>query len=250
VTAPEQLIIDTPEQVSLEFALAGVGSRFLAIAIDSVLQVAGLLLLVGAAIAAASLGRTGVAGIGTWGTAVLVLTGFVLYFGYFAAFESLWHGQTPGKRLIGLRVISVTGRPVSAYEAILRNLLRTVDQLPAVYAIGIVSVLLTRRNQRLGDLAAATVVVHERAAEDAPASFSRASSGARYGAGRLDGREVALIESFLSRRHELGDEARRHASGEIARRVRSRLGVADGAADHERFLEDVASEYRESGRFQ
>ena len=161
MTAPDQLSIETPEQIALEFPLAGVGSRFLALAIDTLLQVT-----IGLAVLAAVSGawtllrpRSG----GPWFLAVIVIAAFLLFYGYFAGFEAFWHGQTPGKRLIGLRVLSVTGRPARIDEAILRNLLRVIDQLPGVYAIGIVTMLVSSRNQRLGDLAAGTVVVHEKA---------------------------------------------------------------------------------------
>jgi hypothetical protein len=161
----------------------------------------------------------------------------------------MWQGQTPGKRAIGLRVISVTGRPVTIYETLLRNLLRTVDQLPAFYAIGILSLLLTARNQRLGDLAAATVVVHERPADERAESYAPPSGRLRYGAGRLEGNEIVLIESFLRRRDELDEETRGRTGAEIARRIRQRLGISEAPAGDEQFLEHVASEYRESGRY-
>ena len=90
-----------------------------------------------------------------------ILLGFLLYYGYFAAFEALWGGQTPGKRAVGLRVISVTGQPITTFDALLRNLLRIVDQMPGIYAVGVLSIFFTSRNQRLGDLVAGTVVVQE-----------------------------------------------------------------------------------------
>ena len=162
MTAPDQLSIETPEQVALEFPLAGVGSRFLALAIDMLLQMAIALLRLRRGRRAP--GRCWAdAAAGPWFVAVLVIVAFLLFYGYFAGFEAFWHGQTPGKRLIGLRVLSVTGRPARIDEAILRNLLRVIDQLPGVYAIGIVTMLVSSRNQRLGDLAAGTVVVHEKA---------------------------------------------------------------------------------------
>src|SRR5277367_1415113 len=94
--------------------------------------------------------------------AFIVLAYFVVYFGYFAIFEVLWNGQTPGKKKEGLRVIKDSGRPISPAEAIGRNLMRIVDQLPFLYALGICSVLLSRQNKRLGDFVAGTIVVHEK----------------------------------------------------------------------------------------
>ena len=86
---------------------------------------------------------------------------FALYYGYFAAFEILWNGQTPGKRAAGIRVIKESGRPLSAAETIGRNLLRIVDQLPGFYAIGIVTSLLNAQNKRFGDFVAGSIVVRE-----------------------------------------------------------------------------------------
>ena len=85
-----------------------------------------------------------------------------MQFGYFAMFEAFWNGQTPGKRWTHLRVIKDSGRPINAYDAILRNLLRIVDNLPTLYAIGIVTMLISKENKRVGDYAAGTVVVHEK----------------------------------------------------------------------------------------
>ena len=196
--APDKLSIDTPEQIALEFPLASVGSRFLALALDTLVQ-AGTFLLVlifmfGVAIVGVALG----ANFGVWGTALAILAGFILYYGYFAAFEILWNGQTPGKRWVGLRVISESGRPIGPFEAILRNLLRIVDQLPAIYAVGTVCVFLTQRNQRLGDLAAGTVVVHDRPTDRPVFGEPERPATTRYGAGRLTADEIAAIELVLA----------------------------------------------------
>ena len=114
--ALEKLNIDTPEQVALEFSLATVGSRFLALAIDTLIQVGiGVALFIVVALALFLSGAAESAA-RPWVMAVLVLGGFVVYYGYFALFETLWSGQTPGKRLIGLRVIHGSGRPVISQE--------------------------------------------------------------------------------------------------------------------------------------
>jgi uncharacterized RDD family membrane protein YckC len=250
VPAPEKLIIDTPEQVALEFELAGAGSRFLALALDTLLQAAGLLIVALFAIAAVVVGVLVSQGPGTWGIAIAIVLAFILYYGYFAVFEALWSGQTPGKRWVGLRVISESGRPIGVYDALLRNLLRIVDSLPALYALGILSIFLTSRNQRIGDLAAGTVVVHDRGVERpsfaAPPSFS----GARYGAGRLAGDEIAAIEAFLARRYALEDDFRSHTARDLVARIRPRLTIpAEATFTDETLLEHVVAEYRESGRY-
>src|SRR5258708_8873216 len=156
-----KLTIETPEQTALECEIAGIGSCFFALALDTLIQILlgiGLLvIMVMAGVALPGWAKTGV-----WFVALIVLAYFVLYFGYFAIFEIIWNGQTPGKKKEGLRVIKDSGRPITPSEAVGRNLLRIVDQLPAFYAIGIGSLLLSRHNKRLGAFVCATVVVHEK----------------------------------------------------------------------------------------
>ena len=135
MTAREKLNIDTPEQVALEFSLATVGSRFLALAIDTLIQVAVAAVLLLLALLLAWISSVTIAAAESWVLAGLVLGMFTIYYGYFAVLEVAWNGQTPGKRIIGLRVMHVSGRPISGFEAILRNVVRIVDQMPGIYAI-------------------------------------------------------------------------------------------------------------------
>lgn len=248
--APEKLIIDTPEQIALEFPLAAAGSRFLALLIDTLIQIAGLFLLGAIALGAALLRRRGYAGTATWIIAALVMAAFLLYYGYFAAFEALWSGQTPGKRVLGIRVIRVSGQPITPFDAILRNLLRIVDQLPGIYAVGLLSMFFTARSQRLGDLAAGTVVVLERAASvsNAPAIDTPA---ARLGAARLTAQELEVIETFLARRDALPEYTRMKTAQQLAAHIRTRLQISRGAQGSpvgsdtdEALIESVAAEFR------
>ena len=246
--APEKLTIDTPEQIALEFTLATVGSRFLAVGIDTLLQIAGFLVLVAIGAAAQWLVSAGLPpGLRTWVIGGLLLVAFTIYYGYFAFFEALWDGQTPGKRIVGLRTITASGRPITPYEAILRNVIRVADQLPGIYAIGIVSIFLTERSQRLGDLAAGTVVVHEQPIGAHGFDATTQPERGRHGAGRLTVEEIALVETFLRRRADLAD-VRELRAGQIAKRIRQRLKT-EPTGDDEAFLEQVAAEYRASGRY-
>ena len=249
--ALEKLNIDTPEQVALEFSLATVGSRFLAVAVDTLIQVAAGLALFVAVGLAAWLSGGAFAAARPWVVSLLVLGGFVLYYAYFAVFETVWNGQTPGKRLVGLRVIHASGRPMTAWEAILRNVVRVADQMPAIYAIGIVSVFLTERSQRLGDLAAGTVVVHERlvqASFEEPSAAKNAEARTHYGATQLSAEEIAVIELFFRRRGQLDGYARIRTAHQIARRIRERLQIS-AKIDDEQVLEEVVIEYKARGRF-
>ena len=220
----DSLTIETPEQIPLEYPLAGIGSRFLALAYDTCLQVIGFFILL--------LGRSltiGFAGIvsSTWMQALLVLAGFCIYYGYFAFFEAIWNGQTPGKRNVHIRVIKESGRPISSYEAITRNLLRIVDQLPGLYVIAIVVAVLNRNHKRLGDYVAGTVVIHEKPLEGSRPMWTipEKSAAPTYDVRQLSLQELELIETFLQRRSTLEDTVRRSMARQIAQRVAEKLGI-------------------------
>ncbi|HEY1965291.1 MAG TPA: RDD family protein, partial [Acidobacteriaceae bacterium] len=146
----DQLNIDTPEQVELEFAIAGLGSRFVAVLIDHLIQ-AGVYFLVGifaAVLFSAVANRVNL--LGKWIFAVLIALYFLLIWGYYTLFEAFWHGQTPGKHVMKLRVIKDSGRQITLFESISRNLLRFVDIMPTMYLVGVITMLCTKRHQRLG----------------------------------------------------------------------------------------------------
>lgn len=242
----EKLTIDTPEQIALELPLAGVGSRFLALAIDTIIQaLAFAALIVAGAGLLRAIGRISES-TGLWGCALLLLAAFALYYGYFLLFEALDNGRTPGKRLVGLRVIGDDGRPLTVQQAIVRNLVRIVDSLPGVYGIGIASALLSPRAQRLGDLAAGTVVVRESRMPVAGVATGLApATGVRLGAARLSDDEIRVVETFLQRREGMDADVRARAAEAIAARVRHRLGLtADG--DNEELLERILAERLQS----
>ena len=164
----EVLIIETPERVPLHFALASIGNRFLACAIDHGIQVVTIVLVAIAFIIVASYStfEGALTSAPKWVYAVMIVLLFLIFSGYFAFFEWAWSGQTPGKRWLKLRVIREDGRPITFWEATVRNLLRTFDMMPApFYSIGLISVFASSRDQRIGDMVAGTVVVREREAQ-------------------------------------------------------------------------------------
>ena len=251
----DKLTIETPEQTALDFAIAGIGSRFLALAMDTLIQMlAGLVVGVGGSILIGVI-ATAVPTAAVWGFAILILFFFLLYFGYFAIFEIVWNGQTPGKRKAGIRVIKDSGRPLTPAESIARNLLRIVDWLPAFYAVGIVSALLTKENKRLGDLVAGSLVVREASFSDLKPAWQTAEvpagqSFAPLGAGELSPEDFALIDSYLNRRLDLEPDVRFRMAEEILRRLRPKLTLpADNALSTERILETLAYERRATGRY-
>jgi uncharacterized RDD family membrane protein YckC len=234
----DELIIETPERVELYYILANVGNRFLAAAIDHLIQ-AGLLLMI-FLIAGVITQWQFVGGLGTWTMAALILAFFGIYWGYFVLFETLWSGQTPGKRIMKLRVVREDGRPIRFFEAFVRNLLRLgIDLLPPFsYAVGVVSIILSPRSKRVGDFVAGTVVVKERATE-APSLEQiiqiseieqqrlQSASPAPFNADtrKLNETELRAIETFLKRRFEFNEPARGALAARIAQPISVKLGI-------------------------
>lgn len=149
------LIIETPEGVEFSYDLASPVTRCLAWIVDAA---AIGLLSKGAGKACEWLGHLNQ----DWGTAIAVIFYFAISVGYGIVLEWRWHGQTLGKRVMGLRVVDAQGLRLQLSQVILRNLLRLVDMLPVVYLVGGVTSFCSRNCQRLGDLAAGTIVARER----------------------------------------------------------------------------------------
>lgn len=254
MSSSDKLTIETPEQTLLEFPLAGIGSRFLAIALDTLLQMAAMWVVgIVLVLLAIPLSRF-FTGAGIWAFAIIILLIFSIQFGYFALFEALWNGQTPGKRWTHLRVIKDSGRPISVYDAILRNLLRIVDALPTLYATGLITMLISRENKRVGDYAAGTVVVHEKPLQAVSSIWNVPAAQAQTvplsSSAQITAEELQLIETFLERRGSLEPDVRWSMAHQIADRVGKRIGVLPEARpDSEKFLEAVAEQRRASARF-
>ena len=261
------LIIETPERVPLHFALASIGNRFIACAIDHALQALAILLMViGFTLIAnyASAGEQLIAA-PKWVKAVLIVVVFLIFSSYFAFFEWIWNGQTPGKRWLKLRVIREDGRPVTFWEAAVRNLVRSLDMMPApFYSIGLISVFVSASDQRVGDMVAGTVVVREREAE-APAFAQVFASPVSDPALRrsftpvdfvaeldtLTESEIQVVETFLRRRWDLVDMARQWMAWRVSLpllyKLRPRYDLA--TFTYEGFLEELLHRYRARHRF-
>lgn len=249
----DKLTIDTPEQVELEFPLAGIGSRFLAMFVDTILQgIAVILLLVLLAIAGAGNVLPRLGELRKWELALYIVGAFSIYWAYFVLFETFWRGQTPGKRQAGIRVLKDSGREITLREAIGRNLLRSVDALPGIYFVGMISVFLSRQNKRLGDYVAGTVVVHERSADEAqPFWNTRENDGLTFGGiETLTPEEIQMIEIFLSRRLDLPASIRQQTAERIFQHICSKVSAPDEQKqDIENFLELVVRQFRKSARY-
>ena len=214
-TSEETLDIDTPENVAFGYQVAGIGSRFLATLIDTIIVTLLQVIVVVTYYFILYLLDVDPSGSGSaWVAAIMGLVIFLFYWGYYIFFEMFWNGQTPGKRWTGLRVIRGDGTPITLSESAIRNLTRIVDFLPAAYGVGIITMFIDKRSRRLGDLAAGTLVVHDRA----PISIQELSvkRSVNYGmqglskvsiegfpVERLTNNDLSLIEDFLSRREQL-----------------------------------------------
>ena len=259
----DQLSIETPEQVSLEFPVAGIGSRFVAVLLDHLIQVG---IIVGAGlglvmISAAMGARTRDSLASKWFIAGVIFAGFLLIWGYFALFEAFWRGQTPGKRAMKLRVIKDAGRQVTLFEAMARNLLRVVDYMPGLYLAGVITMLCNARNKRLGDLAAGTMVVHERG-DAQPLLYTgnvtsaepwRTPSGGldmfpADAVARLGSKDLIVIDAFFARALDLPLETRAAMAGRIAGEMAAKMGVSLPEGNPERALEAMVVALRRQGQ--
>jgi uncharacterized RDD family membrane protein YckC len=248
----EKLTIETPEQITLEFPLAGVGSRGLALCVDTLIQIiAAVAVVLIVWLTSPDLTRNWI-GARNWLIAIAVFLLFCLYWGYFAAFEVFWNGQTPGKRQAKIRVISASGRPITVFEGIARNVMRAIDSL-GLYAVGAITCAIDKKNRRLGDMVAGTVVVHEVEEQGSAYWYGRERAASAPAVSQavadLNAQEFQLIETFLSRRLDIPNLQRLQSAQQIADRIGDRLNVPRGQRlVNEDFLEEVARRYRDAGR--
>src|SRR5919108_2207956 len=240
----ESVFISTPDHVSLEFELAGPGSRFSAYVIDFIFNVLLIVVLfvvvflAGGFLALRSLVDSS-PGNSSWGAswilAFLVLVIFLINWGYYVLFEGLNQGSTPGKKRVGIRVIRQDGLPIGFREAALRNLVRAADMLPPpCYMLGGLVMYLDPQGRRLGDMVAGTLVVIETfaPASDTAAGAAwavRVEQGSSRQAvtlprGTISANQIGLIEQFIARRHGLSKERRDLLVWQIAEPLLSLLG--------------------------
>jgi len=252
------IAIETPEHIVFRHRVAGPARRMVAYLLD-------LVICYGAFAAVAVVVFTvafGTAGAGATTESLGASVGFLLVLAfavqwlYFAVLEA-WRGTTPGKAAMGLRVLTTTGRPIGFREAALRNVLRAADALPLAYTAGCISIaglasmVVTRHFQRLGDLAAATIVVMPHRARAAvavvlwpparPEELARLSDGVR-----LDADEREAIEMFLRRRQQLGPERELELANMIAPALGARFGLP--SADPSRTLALIYDRAANAGR--
>jgi uncharacterized RDD family membrane protein YckC len=268
----DQLSIDTPEQVELSYSVAGIGSRFVALLLDKLityLVYGALILVLVLVLSAVSAFNQAMDKLSLWALAVIVLVYFIINWGYFALFEAYWHGQTPGKRAMKLRVIKDSGRQITLFESLARNLLRFVDELPGFFLIGVITMLCNKQNKRLGDFVAGTLVVHERTDEQplmfqssmnfSPAAFPKGDAEPwrevtpgmfpADAVARLTGQDLMVIETFFGRMLDLPMETRAALAYRMAGQMAAKMQVTlPEETNPERALESMAYQMRSGGR--
>jgi uncharacterized RDD family membrane protein YckC len=269
---PDQLNIDTPELVDIQMPLAGIGSRFIALLVDTLIWFAGILVLV----LFLAIFLPGIATFSEssaeWAFAVVLFIIFLLNWGYFTLFEAFWNGRTPGKRVARIRVIQRSGRAIGLLESMTRNLVRYIDMQPfALYAVGVIAIFATRQHQRLGDLAAGTLVVRDRVqeaplwGESGARTFTAqifapgaptpephtANSLPASGIARLSPTDLEVLEGFFARRLDMSLPTRYALAERIAAAIRAKSGLEPPAgATVETFLEATARQLRDQARMQ
>ncbi len=233
----ERLTLASAEGIDLDLRLAGIGSRSVAFLVDLALQ----------AIALAVLAAVGSA-FGSLGAAFYAVAAFVVLLGYPILAEAFASGRTVGKALLKISVVASDGTPVTFLAAVIRNVVRFVDALPGTYFVGLAAILLTARNQRVGDLAAGTLVIHR----SRPGGERGASSGlaldpalgadaAGWDVAAVTAEEVAAVRSFLERRADLDATHRADLAQTLAFQLLPKVAGVPLEGGPERFLERVVS---------
>jgi uncharacterized RDD family membrane protein YckC len=249
----ELLSIDTPENVVFGYEIAGIGSRFMAALVDTIviviLEIAVNLILI--LIAPREPG---------WVVAVLGLISFGILWGYYIFFELSWSGQSLGKRWVGLRVIRVDGTPIGLTESLIRNLVRLIDFLPVSYGVGVVSMFITSQSRRLGDLAAGTLVVWEQERVTLDSLARETKTAARETAqvdveslpvlpvDKLTEADIQLAEKFLARRYELPNryELARQIQQVLYNRMGNTTSPYSPAREYEKRIQEIVAAWRAS----
>ena len=239
--------VTTGESVAFTYELAGLGSRFLALFIDLVIQSAIALAVVSLVLWAvyavgASVRWTALVGAGKLGVSLAIsamfVAVFVIFFGYFIIFETMWNGRTPGKRLVGIRVVRDGGFPVDFSSAVIRNVVRILEAALGFYAVSAICALVSPNNRRLGDMAAGTIVVRDRAREGGAPSMPAVTNDPLVR--DLDAAERELVRRYVERRSSLAAGPRRALALEIAGMVRPKLAASFNHLDDDALLVHVA----------
>jgi uncharacterized RDD family membrane protein YckC len=245
----DRVTIVTPEGVSVDLTLAGIGSRGVAAILDGLIKGIIFIATIAALFGGLSVFDTSTTGSRDPSSALLIglavgaVIIFVINFFYDVAFETLSSGRTPGKRVAGIRVVKEGGAPVRFTSSAIRNIVRIVDALPSAYLVGLISIAVSSKNQRLGDMAAGTLVVRERKEElpiwNRPVPVSPATEA--WDVTSITPDELTTVRKFLERRYTLTSEARSRLAWELSERLRQKVPGVAANLEAEEFLEQVAA---------
>ena len=231
--------IATPEGVELELPLAGIGSRLTARILDHLIQAAiavAALLIFSSSVDTESAGEAFVAIIGT-------LIAFAIFWVYDVVFEAFGGGRTPGKRAVGIRVVGSRGEPIGFPAAAVRNLLRFVDEYLTLWIVALISMVRSERNQRVGDMAAGTMVVRERSSEAGRdvsigvAHLDDLEQASTWDTTAITDAELAAARRFLERRYEVDAVARAKLAADLRDRLQPKVSGSSGVRSAEQFVE-------------
>ena len=243
----QEIYVSTPESIEFSHEPAGLGSRFIASLIDTVFQSAIIMVI------ALVFGiRSPISGLG-WSSVASVVLIFIVFWGYHIFFETIWNGQTPGKRAVGIRVLKDGGYPINFLDSVVRNLVRPVDFLPFFYGIGAIVVFCNSKFKRAGDFAAGTIVVKERKIEIPkplniqPIDFQEdlTIGGQTFNIYNFSESDINIVRQFMTRRYSMKKEARLTLAKTIARPFMKKLDVPAQLiyGCEEEFLEKLAKLY-------
>jgi uncharacterized RDD family membrane protein YckC len=235
----DRISIEVPEQVELKLDVAGLGSRFCAALIDS------LILIIASLLGFFSLNPLiGGGAVGSWIAAIAILIFFFVSWGYYIIFEMVWNGGSPGKRAFKLRVVKRGGYPITLVSSTVRNLMRIVDFLPLFYSVGILTMMIDKNWRRLGDLAAGTLVIKEHKEVDQSELIipvpqrEKLLYEEKIQADKVTEEEIRAIGEYIRRRSGLPPEVRRRLARSLAIPLLQRMSIS-GIVDYEIFLEEV-----------
>lgn len=240
----DRVRIATPEGVELDLGLAGIGSRLAARILDVLIQTAIVLVILLAVGFTAGDGETSDA----VAIVLMVVLVFGIFWGYNVAFETFNSGRTPGKMALGLRVVGDQGEPETFSASAVRNLLRLVDELMTAFLAGTISIIASSENQRLGDMAAGTLVVKERTTaaktfEPAAtfASIEKLEIARHWDLSAITPEERVAVRRFLERRFAIDPRARAELAHQIAAHLRPKVAGSEQVGIDEHFLELLAT---------
>lgn len=240
----DRVTLASAEGIDLDLRLADIGSRGGALGLDLIVQTLAVLVVGWIA-----------AGFGAIGAAWFAVIGFLVLIGYPIVAEAFFGGQTLGKRALGIHVVMDDGSPVRFMAAAMRGLVRLVDLLPGVGLVGAISILASARSQRLGDLVAGTLVVHDSTARSRRRQFEKVGVAdlglsmppvlspeqAGWDVSGVDPDDLVVVRSFLVRRNQIEPHHRAELADRLARQLMPKVAGVPLDGGPEVFLERIVA---------